>query len=407
MRWDLSRGYMSNKAKNPNPYAKSAKDKAKAAKNKKVNDSAKENLRGQSGLTDMSGVDGYFRPEHGVNRWSLGTQLIMGNFLQTIGLNFLMLLFFAPVLYLILSRAYTIMQSAKGSPFTSNMGIGYFPITNMVGLEESILYNANFTTFIWMPLAAIWLSVGLSGGLYLMRNLAWGENVTVIKGFISGVKKNFVPMLIETLLYSLVLSASVIMISYLNRDMAVNGTVWYLTLSKIALYVLIVLATLHFMSMISLIVTYKGSFFALFKNAMVLSTVLSPLNAIFAAFSLLPFIMLFFSGTMTFGVMLILMFGATFFLVVWTLYNQWVYEKFLDQRVERYKASREEEEQHENRKKAATNASAQNGYVAVGTKQSGLAGVKAVTDYEVGLTAIEGAFTRDSLVKAEQEKQQF
>ena len=397
---------MSSKgSKNPNPYAKN--DKAKKGKASKPQNTDKEFLKGQSGLTDKSGVDGYFRPEHGVNRWSLGTQLIMGNFLQTIGLNFLMLIFVAPVLVLAFMRYYSIAQAAQGSPFTANMGIGYFPIVNMVGLEETILYNANFKFFIWLPVAAIWLSVGLSGGMYLMRNLAWGENVTIVKGFIKGVKKNFVPMLIETVLYAVVLSASAIMISYLDREMAVIGTIWYLTVSKIALYVLIALATLHFMSMISLIVTYKGSFFALFKNALILSTVLSPINAIFAGFALLPFILLLFQGTISFGIMIVLMLGGTFFLVVWTLYNQWVYEKFLDQRVERYKASQEEQQEHENRKKLATEANKQNGYVAVGEKPSALAGVKAVTDYEVGLTAIEGAFTRDSIVKAEQEKQQF
>ena len=117
-------------------------------------------------------------------------------------------------------------------------------------------------------------------------------------------------MLIETVLYAVVLSASAIMISYLDREMAVIGTIWYLTVSKIALYVLIALATLHFMSMISLIVTYKGSFFALFKNALILSTVLSPINAIFAGFALLPFILLLFQGTISFGIMIVLMLGG-------------------------------------------------------------------------------------------------
>ena len=377
--------------------------------NKKDQKPKKEGfIKAYRGLTDTSGIDGYFRPENQGGRWKQAFELLMGDFAKTMGLNFIMLLFIAPIIYFGYLRFAKILTDAALAPFMSNMGVGYFPVVDMIGREESILYTANFNFFVLVPLMGIWLSVGLAGGLYVARNLAWGENVPVFKTFLRGIKKNFLQMLFATLIYSVVLAVSAIVISFVDLHVALNGGTWYFTVSKIALYVLIAFATIHFMTMASMIVTYDGKFFSLFKNSIIIGGVLSPVNAFYGAIALLPFILLLGKGTMTLGVMVILMLGVSFALIVWTVYSHWIYDKFLNGAVAAHEATDAEIKAHEDRAKGASSSGKDQGFSEVGEQQPAkVVLVKPVTDYDVSMPNLGGAFTRGDIQSVNDSKKQF
>lgn len=359
-------------------------------------------------LTDTSGVDGYFRPENSVGRWRLGYEIFMGSFMKMIGLNFIMLLSLVPLFILLFNRWTTIYAEAYSSPFSANMGVGYFPFASVLGLEESILYSANYNFFTWLPLASLLVGVGLSGGMYVMRNLCWGEDVPVMQTFVKGVKKNILPIIASVAIYSVVLSLSCIGISKINLTVAVDGGKWYFTLIKVLLYVLIGFSTLQFMAMTSISVTYTGSFFTQMKNCLIFTISLLPLNLFFAVFALLPFVFLFFGTDMlSLSLILIMFLGASFTMLVWTLYSQWIYAKFVQGKVQSYEATEEEIQKRADREKSKEVAKQEDGYREVGKTKSIMDDVTPVTDYDVAIDDLEEVFSRDEIEKVTQSKKRL
>ncbi len=395
----------SNKNYTGKSYTAQGKTKAdyKGGSNAKKQKPQKE--RKPISLTDTSGVDGYFRPEVAVSRWKLGYEVFMGNFMKVIGLNFAMLIFLAPLMILLFLRTSTIYANASLSPFSANMGVGYLPYAAVLGLEESIVYYANYNFFMWMPLAALFLGVGLSGGMYVMRNLCWGESVPVVKTFLHGIKKNILPMLASVAIYSVILSGASIFISHLNLTAAISGAQWYLTVLKVLMYILIAFITLHFMAMMSMVVTYTGNYFTLMKNCFIITAILLPINAFFAVFALIPFAILF-AGTQALSLasILIMFLGASFTMLVWTVYSQWLYDKFLRGRVKTHEATAEEIDKHNSREKEKAVAREEEGYREVGKTASIMDGVKPVTDYDLSIKDLDSVFTREDLDALEKSK---
>lgn len=393
------RSFMAKKSSSKNYSGKSytATGKKSDVKGGKNNQKPQKERKPIS-LTDTSGVDGYFRPEVAVSRWKLGYEVFMGNFTKIIGLNFIILLFLAPLLILLFLRSSTIYANASMSPFSANMGIGYLPHAAVLGLEESITYYANYNFFMWMPIAALFLGVGLSGGMYVMRNLCWGESVTIVKTFFNGIKKNILPILASVAIYSLILAVSSIFISHLNLTSAINGSRWYWTLLKVLMYILIAFASLHFMAMMSMVVTYTGNYFQLMKNCFTITLILLPVNAFFAVFALIPFAILFLgSQALSLAAILIMFLGGSYTMLVWTVYSQWLYDKFFRGRVKTYEATKEEIDKHNTREKEKAVAGESEGYREVGKSASIMDGVKPVTDYDVTVKDLDSLFTRDDI----------
>ena len=147
------------------------------AKTKNVKNVKKEKYSG--GFTDVSGKDGFYRPKIEIGRWSLGTELLRGNFGKLVGFNLFMMIFVAPLFFLVLMRFMALNEAASVAPFAANVGLGFQPSPDMFALPERLRFSASLTWFIYLPLAVLWLGLGLSGGMFVMRNLAWGERVRV------------------------------------------------------------------------------------------------------------------------------------------------------------------------------------------------------------------------------------
>lgn len=394
-----------NKSYSGKSYTVTAKKTNKVKPAKKTVQKKEEVAKKQIALTDTSGVDGYFRPEVAVSRFKLGYEVFMGNFMKIVGLNFMMVLFMAPLFVLLFLRISTIYANASISPFSANMGVGYLPYAAVLGLEQSIVYYANYNFFIWLPVAALVLAVGLSGGMYVMRNLCWGESVSVLKTFWQGIKKNLLPMLATAAIYSVILSVSFMVISHVDLTAAVNGSAWYYILFKVLLYALIGFATIFFLTMASMVVTYKGNYFAFMKNSLRFTVVLLPLNAFFAVFALLPFgILLLGNEALSLASILIMFLGASFTMLVWTVYSQWIYDKFVKGRVKSHEATADEIRKHDQREQQKTSAKQEEGYTEVGKGRTTLDNVKPVTDYDVRIDDVGEVFTREDIDKLNQSK---
>ncbi|MBO4572482.1 MAG: hypothetical protein J5762_01770 [Clostridia bacterium] len=305
------------------------------AKNKTAKRSpapAKKKEGYSKGLTDISGRDGFYRNQINVGRWAYGADIFRSNLSKIIGLNLMMLVFVAPIAYFLFVRYSQQFTLAHSAPFAGNVGVGYTPFPNLVALEESINLDINMYFFLKLPLMALWLGIGLSGGMYVMRNICWGEEVRLFKDFWLGIKRNIVPVTITTILFSIVFASAFIAISYVDYSGATaGGKTWYQIVFKVLLIIAAVYVSLWFMTMLSLNVTYKGGYFSMMRNGVLLTTVLLPVNIFFAAFALLPFVFFFIgSSFLLFGAMAVIIIGVSFFMFVWTAYSQWVYDKFVN-----------------------------------------------------------------------------
>ena len=334
------------------------------------------------GLGDISGRDGYYRNNVTIGRWAYGWDIFKTNFTKLVGLNLIMLLFIAPIVVFIYFRYAQIYTLAHQAPFTANIGVGYAPATNLLGSAEAIVLTADWEFFRLLPLMGAWLAVGLSGGLFVMRNLAWGEDVSVIKGFFTGVRRHYLTVLFVTALFTVFLSAAMIGISYLDFAGAVmGGKVWYQVVLKILLIIAICFAALWYLEMLPLSVSYNASPLTILKNSLLFTVKLLVPNIFFAIVSLVPGVLFLLGNTLLAIALMVVMFiGISLFMLVNTVYHQWVYDKFVNKYIkEKYKLT-EADLKRINKKKAS---SGDDEYDTAGEAPRGFEGaIKPITDDE-------------------------
>ena len=263
------------------------------------------------------------------SRWSFGYQVFRAHIGKIIILNFLMLLSSALLIYLLIELYARIQLGLGSAPFSANLGFGYMPYTKLEGLESSTVLSASLIFCYWLPVAGILLGFGFSGGMYVMRNLLYLEEVKAVKDFFLGIKKNW-QVVILTVLYTVILGVCIGGISYSNYYISLNGGSSIHTFAKVVCIIAIVLFTLMFLNGSVMMTTYKVKFFGLIKNSFLVSVILIPLHAFMLFIALIPVLICFLGQIfMTVGLVFMLAFGLSFFLLVWTNYSHWIYEKFL------------------------------------------------------------------------------
>lgn len=340
--------------------------------------------------------DTYARSTLPGNRWELGWGIIRDNFGKMFSLNMLMLVFFLPVIFIIFLRYIQVQYYAIYMPFSSNIGIGYPAVPISAGLTESIYVMANRQSLIYLPIAGIIASIGISGGMYVMRNMVWAEGVFVGRDFWSGVKKNFLTVFLSTLIYTLILYLTITTIAYADYIVALGDKNWLLTLSKIAGYIILFFSSIMYLFSLSFGVTYKLKPFALLKNSFIMTLALLPINLFFAAFALLPVILMML-GTlgMSLGMVLFIILGLSGAALVWTNYSQWAFDKFINDKVPGAVKNRgiyskqQQEEEYDFSFERST----------LGKKP-----IKPITDYDIEIAALPQNFSREDLRKLEESK---
>ncbi len=263
------------------------------------------------------------------SRWSFGYQVFRAHIGKIIILNFLMLISAGYLIYLLIGLYGGIQLDLMSAPFSANLGFGYMPYTNLAGVESSAILARTLSFCYWLPIAGILLGFGFSGGMYVMRNLLYLEEVKAVKDFFLGIKKNW-QVIILTVLYTVILGVCIGGISYSNFFISINGGSWIHIFAKVVCIIAIVLFTLMFLNGSVMMTTYKVKFLGLIKNSFLVSVILIPIHAFMLFIALIPVLICFLGQIfMTIGLVFMVAFGLSFFLLVWTDYSHWIYEKFL------------------------------------------------------------------------------
>ena len=289
----------------------------------------------------------YARSTLPTNRWQLFFDIFKGNFGKLVKINLLTLLFFIPLLAVIIFSFIYRDAIAATYPFGGNLGVGYPVVPNMHGWSERLTLETDTTVYFLMTLASIVAAVGLAGAMYVIRNMVWTEGIFVANDFWRGVKLNFKNALQTALFFMIVLTLTV-----LTTDMAAVAKTSLnlsdfervmISISTVISYVFMALAVCMSFWMIALGVNYQMGFFTLIRNSFLMTIGMLPQTVFFIAMSALPFLLLLF-GVQSFffmaGIAICLLFALSYALLVWLNFAQWSFDKYINPKIEGAKVGR-------------------------------------------------------------------
>lgn len=342
------------------------------------------------------------------NRWELFWDIFKGRFGKLVIINLLVLLFCLPFIAVLIFRSMSVSAYGTLYPFSQGFGVGYGAYPSMTGLPENIELIVNASTLIFTPIALFIAAIGISGGAYVIRNMVWTEGIFVANDFWRGIKKNFKQLLIVFLLYSLVFYVCILSISLSDKNLAqgISGA-WLYTVIKVVAYILLITFSVMTLHMITMSVTYDLKFRHLLKNSFLFTFALLPNNVLFLFLGLIPFILLLFGGfLMIIGVLAILIIGFSLFLLVWTDYCQWGYDKFLNDRV---KGAQKNKGIYTKVKGDNSEALKKYREQLAMLKKSSLSTkpIKPITDEELTLAELPTSFSRKDIERLNQSRQEL
>lgn len=344
--------------------------------------------------------ENYARSTLPSNRWQLGWDIFKTNFTKLVLINLLLALFCIPlgIIWFIHSADTTMLSQQV--PFGSFMSYPF--VGSMNGMQEYVEVQANMHSLMFLPIAAIILAVGLSGVLYILRNMVWTEGVFVGSDFWRGIKKNFVVVCLTLFAYSIFLFLGIV--SYgLSGYLAATGNAnaVLMTITRIITIIALALLTMMCFHMLTMSVTYELGFFKLVRNAFILTISLLPSNIFFLAFTLVSGLLIMILPSI--GIIVLLIIGLSGGLLVWTVYSHWIYDKFINEKVPGAKRNRGIYS-----KPGATSFGddlQDYGESTFDTVYLNKRPIKPITDYDVEIMELPESFSREDLKKLEESKE--
>lgn len=349
--------------------------------------------------------EGYARSTLPSNRWELFWDIVKGRFGKLVIINLLMLLFFIPLIALLVIRYVSLLNYGMLCPFSQGFGVGYQSVPSFAGYSESIALNVNVYVLFLLPVTVLIAMVGVSGGAYVIRNMVWTEGIFVANDFWKGIRQNVGQLLLCGALYSVLIYLDVVSYSMAGQLLAVGGgTRWVLIASRAVMLVAMAFITVMFMHAITMSVTYKLTFRQLIKNSFIFSIGLLPMNVFFLLICAIPFLLLYLgSFFVAFSLVFLVLVGLSFAMLVWTDYCQWSYDKFINDRVPGAQKNRGIYE-----KVKASDSAALKQYreqLAM-TARSSLSSrpIKPITDDELQVAELPQSFRREDIIKLNESK---
>ena len=288
----------------------------------------------------------YARSTLPTNRWQLFWDIFKGIFGKIVKVNLLMLLFFIPLAIVVFMGIMYAESVGVTYPFGANLGIGYPAMPNMQGQSEWLTLQGDLYMYIGIVITSLIAAIGLSGGMYVMRNMVWTEGIFVANDFWRGVKLNFKNALQTVVFFSIILLLTTALINFTNFTLAATevpkAQKVMLQISSTVSYMFIILTAMMSLWMIALGVNYNMGFFALLKNSFLMTIGTLPQTVFFGVIALLPFLLFLLGGSFftMIAIMLIILFGLAYLLLVWLDFAQWVFDKYINPKLEGAKVGR-------------------------------------------------------------------
>ncbi len=290
----------------------------------------------------------YARSTLPTNRWQLFWDIFKGNFGKIVKVNLLVLIFFIPLL--LVTILFTQVGDSLGivNPFGAHLGVGYpaYPPEYIIGQAEFNSFSSNMMTMLGIIITSFIACVGLSGGMYVIRNMVWTEGIFVTNDFWRGVKLNYKNALQATLFFCIILFLSTSMIYMVDWEFATmefsKFKTFMLRAAQWTSYILIALAAMMTLWMLALGVNYKLTFMQLIRNSFLMTMGTLPQTLFFGLIALLPFGLFFIGGSflVVVAVLAVLFVAFAYALLVWLDFAQWVFDKYINPKIQGAKVGR-------------------------------------------------------------------
>lgn len=288
----------------------------------------------------------YARSTLPTNRWQLFWDIFKGNFGKIVKSNLLILIFFVPMI-IVIALGYMLGETNSIIyPFGANLTIGYPASPDIQGLSEMLALQTDMMTLLGVVLASFIAAIGLSGGMYVVRNMVWTEGIFVANDFWRGVKLNYKNALQTALFFTVVLLLGLTMVNSAELSLASPSLEkWqrtWMTVSIVFSYTLIGFAAMMSFWMIALGVNYEQKFLTLFKNSALIAIGSFPQTLFFGVIALLPFALLLIPSTffIMVAITVLILFGFTWALLVWLDFAQWLFDRYINPKIEGAKVGR-------------------------------------------------------------------
>ena len=267
-------------------------------------------------------------------RWAVFRDVFFNRFSAMVKISLLTMIFLLPALIWLLVTSVTLQADGTMIPYSSNLGLGYPVVTDAIEIGNVRSFMLNVQRYaILVPLISI-AGIGFAGAFHTMKLLAWGEGVSIGSTFFKGIKNNWGQFLF--IFSFLGISLFVLMLS-------INAFMYLTDMNGALKIIMFIFAILQFITMIFMVmflttqaVTYKLKLFGLVKNSILFAVALLPHNIFFAIISLFPLLLLAIIPLKIamFLWMIFAIIGVAYITLVWTVYSQWVFDKFLNDKVE-------------------------------------------------------------------------
>ena len=286
----------------------------------------------------------YARSTLPTNRFQLFWDIFKGSFGKIVKCNLLIFVFFIPLLLVLFLGG--LYKEIDLYPFGTNLTVGYPATPDVQGLSEVLAFQADSIIYAGLVVTSIIAAVGLAGGMYVARNMVWTEGIFVTNDFWRGVKLNYKNALQTAIFFCMVFSFCQTMINISHVTIASGavegGQITWLRISQGASYLFMTLGTMMSLWMIALGVNYKMSFFVMLKNSFLMTIGTLPQTVFFGVLAFIPIILLMIGGEMIlgFGIIILILFGLSYMLLVWLDFAQWVFDKYINPKLDGAKVGR-------------------------------------------------------------------
>ena len=267
------------------------------------------------------------------SRWALFWDILKGRFGRLILTNLLVLLTFLPLIAILVWRWLVVGAQGLSGPFGGGLGAGYPALPNIAGAAEEMTFYSDLMFYGLMVLSMAIAALGISGGMYIIRNMIWTEGIFVANDFARGIKRNYWNVLEALLIFSILLFLARMMGNMADWMIArgVQGAGW-LVASKVIGYIFVALSVLICLWMISLGVNYKQGPWQLFRNALVMTFGTFPQTIFFVVIALWPFALVIFTSGFVkiIGLILLVLLAFAYAMLVWMDFSQWAFDRFVN-----------------------------------------------------------------------------
>ncbi len=359
----------------------------------------------------------YARSTLPTNRWQLFWDIFKGNFGKIVKVNLLTLVFFIPLIAIIVLHSMMHESDSLFYPFAANLGVGYPAAPGQQGLAEMLVLRNGMFLYLGLLITSVVAAVGLAGGMYVVRNMVWTEGIFVTNDFWRGIKLNYKNALQTALFFCVVffLCGTVIDSAefYIAASTAMSdGERIWMRISQGTSYVFLIAAALMSLWMIAMGVNYKLKFTTLIRNAFLLMIGTLPQSVFFAVLAAIPFLLFVFNQPMltVIGVLLILLFGVAYALLVWLDFGQWVFDKYINPKIVGAKTGRGIYNKDGTAQLAGGESESSKEYhrtiLAYGKSKLVAKPIKPIDD-SLQVYELPGSFTREDLKRLRASKQQI